>query len=84
MPVSKKVPAKVAVAKSTATLPAAVASDKQTKLIDILKTDHKYDVIKEIIEHIQMLKRAKKIKPLEKHRMLINYNLPCCPTVFPR
>ena len=66
---------KAVVAKSKAPLPAAVASEKQTKLIDILKTSHKYDIIKEIIDHIQMLKRAKKIKPLEKHRMLINYNL---------
>ena len=53
----------------------AVAKDKQTKLIDILKTDHHYDIVKEIIDHINMLKRAKKIKPLEKHRMLMNYNL---------
>jgi len=53
----------------------AAAKDKQTKLIDILKTDHHYDIVKEIIDHINMLKRAKKIKPLEKHRMLMNYNL---------
>ena len=66
---------------TTATAPAirkgraVSAKDKQTKLIDILKTDHHYDIVKEIIDHINMLKRAKKIKPLEKHRMLMNYNL---------
>ena len=71
MAATKKVPVPAA-SKSVAV---ADAKDKQIKLIDILKTDHNYDVIKEIIDHIQMLKRAKKIKPLEKHRMLINYNL---------
>ena len=52
----------------------AQPKDKQTKLITILKDDFQYDIVKEIIDHIQMIKRAKKIKPLEKHRLLYNYN----------
>jgi hypothetical protein len=60
---------------STTTGHAVAAKDKQTKLINILKDDHHYDIVKEIIDHIKMLQRAKKIKPIEKHRMLMNYNL---------
>lgn len=51
------------------------ADKKQTKLITILKDDHNYDIISEIVTHMKEIKRAKKIKPLEKHRMLMNYNL---------
>jgi hypothetical protein len=57
---------------------AAVAKVKKTeqrKLITILKDDFSYDIVKEIVKHMGELKRAKKIKPLEKHRMLMNYNL---------
>jgi len=55
--------------------PGAVAKKEQTQFINILKKDHKFDVIKEIIDHIQMIKRAKKVKPQEKHRLLQNYYL---------
>jgi len=53
----------------------AVATNKQVRLINILKNDHNYDIVKEIVDHMGQLKRAKKIKPLDKHRMLMNYNL---------
>jgi hypothetical protein len=62
-------------ATTKSSLPAKQSKDKQKKLINILKDDHHYDIVKEIIDHIQMLKRAKKIKPIEKHRMLMNYNI---------
>jgi hypothetical protein len=71
------------VAQSTPNLPAvippqqpgALAKVKSEQFIHILKTDHKYDIVSEIVQHMQEIKRAKKIKPLEKHRMLMNYNL---------
>ncbi len=69
MPTSSKLPA------TTGPKPGAVAKTEQVKLITILKDDFKYDIIKEIVDHIRMIKRAKKIKPTEKHRMLMNYNL---------
>jgi len=47
--------------------PVAIAKQKAEQLITILKTDHNYDIVSEIITHIKELKRAKKIKPLEKH-----------------
>ena len=56
-----------------ASLPAKVAQQKSTQLIDILKTDHRLDILKDIVEHIGLIKRAKKIRPLEKHRLLQNY-----------
>ena len=55
--------------------PGALAKVKSEQFINILKTDHKYDIVSEIVQHMQEIKRAKKIKPLEKHRMLMNYNL---------
>jgi hypothetical protein len=60
-----------------ATTPTAGAIAKQTakKLISILLDDHNYDIVAEIITHIKELKRAKKIKPLDKHRMVMNYNI---------
>jgi hypothetical protein len=64
-----------------APVPAKIHKDKQDKFIDILKTDHNYDIIDEIVNHIKELKRAKKIKPVEKHRMVIQYHamlLPFC------
>ena len=63
--------------------PGKAAEKKQEKFIQILKTDHNYDIVAEIIDHIKMLKRAKKIKPVEKHRMIIQYHamlLPFCLT----
>lgn len=55
--------------------PGAVAKKEQTQFINILKTDHKFDLITEIVDHMKMIKRAKKIKPQEKHRLLQNYYL---------
>ena len=66
-----------------APVPSKVAKDKQEKFIEILKTDHNYDIVAEIIQHIKELKRAKKIKPVEKHRMVIQYHamlIPFCLT----
>jgi hypothetical protein len=63
--------------------PAKIANKKQEKFITILKNDHNYDIIAEIIDHIKVLSRAKKIKPVEKHRMIIQYHamlLPFCLT----
>jgi len=57
---------KAAVAKATKT---------QTKFIDILKTDHKFDIIKKVLDHIGMIDRAKKISPLDKHKLLQTYYL---------
>lgn len=53
----------------------SVAKAKQTTFINILKTDHKFDIIKELVDHMGSIKRAKKIKPQEKHRLLQNYYL---------
>ena len=56
--------------------PIAKAADKkQTQFIDILRTDHKFDLVQRIVEHMGEIKRAKKIKPQEKHRLLQNYYL---------
>jgi hypothetical protein len=55
--------------------PAKIHNKKSEQFIQILKTDHNYDIVAEIIDHINMLKRAKKIKPIEKHRMIMNYNI---------
>ena len=55
--------------------PLSTAKKKTAQFIEILKTDHQYDIVSEIITHIKELKRAKKIKPLEKHRMVMQYNI---------
>jgi len=55
--------------------PVQKAKDKSYKLIKILKDDFKYDIVKEIIETMALIKRAKKIKPLEKYRLLKDYQL---------
>jgi hypothetical protein len=55
--------------------PATVADDKARKLIVILKEDHNFDIISKILDHIGLIERAKKIKPIEKHRLLQNYYL---------
>lgn len=67
-----KLPANV----GTKSHPIAKAADKaQTQFINVLKTDHNFDLIKKIVDHMQMIERAKKIKPQEKHRLLQNYYL---------
>ena len=60
------------------------ASDTQTKFIDILKTDHKFDLIKKIVDHMGQIERAKKIKPQEKHRLLQNYYLTLLSYALPK
>lgn len=62
-----------ALAAGPAQPPAVVASKKQKDLFIILKEDHNFDIIAEILNHIKEIKRAKKIKPNEKHRFLQNY-----------
>ena len=55
-----KLPANV----GTKSHPIAKAADKaQTQFINVLKTDHNFDLIKKIVDHMQMIERAKKIKP---------------------
>jgi hypothetical protein len=68
-PTTKNVPA---VVKPT---PVSVAKKKQDKFIQILKDDFQYDVVKDIIDTMAMIKRAKRIKPLEKYRLIKDYQL---------
>jgi hypothetical protein len=56
----------------------------QTQFINILKTDHNYDIVAEIIKHMAEIKRAKKIKPLEKHRLLKDYHITLLSYCLPR
>jgi hypothetical protein len=51
------------------------AYDKNVRFIDVLKNDHGFDIVKEIIDEIQFVKRAKRIKPQEKRRLLNSYYL---------
>ena len=53
--------------------PGQLAKTASASFIDVLKTDHNFDIVKEIVEHMKMIHRAKKIKPQEKHRLLQNY-----------
>ena len=48
---------------------------KITRFIEILQDDHNFDIIQEIVDHMGVIKRSKKLKPLEKHRMLMNYHV---------
>jgi hypothetical protein len=48
---------------------------KQKRFITILQDDFNFDIIERIVSHIGVIDRSKKIKPLEKHRMLQNYYL---------
>ena len=48
---------------------------KQKRFVTILKDDFNFDVIESIVKHIRQIDRAKKIKPLEKARLLQNYYL---------
>jgi len=60
------------------------AQNTQTRFITILKTDHKFDLMKKIVDHMGQIERAKKIKPLEKHRLLQNYYLTLLSYAFPK
>ena len=55
--------------------PGAIAKQTSKKLITILKDDFNYDVVKDIIDTMAMIKRAKRIKPLEKYRLIKDYQL---------
>ena len=55
--------------------PTAIAKQTSKKLITILKDDFNYDVVKDIIDTMAMIKRAKKIKPTEKYRLIKDYQL---------
>jgi hypothetical protein len=55
--------------------PAAIAKQTAKKLITILQDDFNYDIISDIIDTMAMIKRAKKIKPLEKWRLIKDYQL---------
>jgi hypothetical protein len=67
---SKNLPAPVTGSKSLTGL-----KGKQKRFITILQDDFNFDIIEKIVQHIGVLERGKKIKPLEKHRMLQNYYL---------
>ena len=71
MPVSKKVPAKVASKK----VAVADAKDKAVRLIDILKTDHNLDIVEYIVGEMGYIQRSKKISPLDKRRLIKDYSL---------
>jgi hypothetical protein len=61
-----------------ATTPAsagAIAKQTSKKLITILKEDFNYDIVADIIDTMAMIKRAKKIKPQEKWRLIKDYQL---------
>lgn len=60
---------------ATANPNTVTAYNKNVRFIDILKTDHGFDIVKEIIDEIKFVKRAKKIKPQEKRRLLNSYYL---------
>jgi hypothetical protein len=45
------------------------------RFIQILKDDFKFDLIKEMIDHMGVVKRSKKLKPEIKHRMQQTYYL---------
>lgn len=61
--------------KTPAQTPARKAKEYSTRLINILKDDFQYDVIKDIITTMDYIRRAKKIKPLDKYRLLKDYQL---------
>jgi hypothetical protein len=69
------------VAQSTPNVPAktptptAIAKQVAKKLITILEDDFNYDLIADIIESMASIKRAKKIKPTEKWRLIKDYQL---------
>jgi hypothetical protein len=64
--------------------PAPAPKQVQTQFINILKSDHNYDIVAEIIKHMAEIKRAKKIKPLEKHRLLKDYHITLLSYCLPR
>lgn len=66
------------------TPPCKIAKKNSERFITILKTDHGYDIVAEIIKHMSEIRRAKKIKPQEKHRLLQNYNLTLLSYCLPR
>lgn len=59
----------------TGTKALAGLKGKQKRFITILQDDFNFDIVKEIVDHYQLIKRAKKIKPLEKARLMQHYLL---------
>lgn len=55
--------------------PGLIEKQKSEQFIEILKKDHSYDIVAKIIERMQMIERAKKLKPPEKYRLLQAYDL---------
>jgi hypothetical protein len=64
--------------------PGAIAKQKSERFINILKDDHNFDIVSKVLEHIGLIERAKKIRPLEKHRLLQNYYLTLLSYCLPR
>ena len=69
---------------NTTTSITKAAVSKQTKFIDILTSQHNFDLVSSIISHIGEIKRAKKIKPIEKHRMLQTYYMALMQFAYPK
>jgi hypothetical protein len=83
MPASTDGP-KLPIKRKVSSPPAVAAENKQTHFINILKTDHNFDLIKKIVDHMLMIERAKRIKPQEKHRLLQNYYLTLLSYAMPK
>jgi hypothetical protein len=47
----------------------------KARFLQVLKDDFNYDIIHEIIEMIGIIKRGKKLKPLDKYRLIQTYHL---------
>lgn len=56
-------------------LPVPSNKTSQKKFIDILEKDHGFNIVSEIVEEIRMIKRNKRIKGLDKRRLLKDYYL---------
>ena len=47
----------------------------KVRFLQVLDTDFNYDLVKEIIDMIGIIKRGKKLKPLDKYRLIQTYQL---------
>ena len=54
---------------------AKTLTGKQKRFITILQEDFNFDIIQELVEAYGVVKRAKKLKPVEKHRLIQTYLL---------
>jgi len=87
MPYSRTTPQAGTVAQPTSNPPSISANisggskqltglkGKQKRFITILQDDFQFDIIEQIVKHMKQIDRAKKIKPLDKARLLQNYYL---------